>query len=53
MAQFLGKLKTDGRNRDLDGKPNREILDMDGNPVAGKRLSDFVCYTQDEQFDID
>ena len=53
MAQFLGKLKTDGRNRDLDGKPNGEILDLDGNPVAGKHLSDFVCYTQDEQFDID
>lgn len=53
MVQFLGGLKTDGRYRDYDGKPRGEILDIDGNPVAGKRLSDFVCYTQDEQFDID
>lgn len=53
MVHFLGGLKTDGRYRDLDGKPRGEILDLDGNPAAGKRLSDFICYTQDEQFDID
>ena len=53
MVHFLGGLKTDGRYRDLDGKPCGEILDLDGNPAAGKRLSDFICYTQDEQFDID
>ena len=53
MVQFLGRLKTDGRNRSFDGKPCGEIRDPDGNPVAGKCLSDFVCYTRDEQFDID
>ncbi len=53
MVQFLGGMKTDGRYRDLDGKPRGEILDLDGRSVSGKRLSDFICYTQDEQFDID
>ena len=53
MVRFLGKLKTDGRYRDFNGKPRGDILDLDGNPVAGKCLSDFICYTQDEQSDID
>lgn len=53
MASFLGSLKTNGKYKDYDGKPRGEILDLDGNPVAGKRLSDFVFYTKSEQFDIE
>ncbi len=53
MVKFLGKLKTDGRYRDFDGKPRGDILDLDGKLVAGKCLSDFACYTRTEQFDID
>lgn len=53
MVRFLSELKTDGRFKDYYGNPCGEILDIDGNPVAGKRLSDFVFYTQDEQFDIE
>ena len=53
MVLFLGNLKTDGRYRNYHGEVCGEILDLDGNPVAGKRLSDFVFYTQNEQFDID
>ena len=53
MVRFLSGLKTDGRYRGFDGKPRGDILDLDGNPVTGKCLSDFVCYTQDELFEID
>lgn len=53
MMHFLSKLKTDGQFKDYQGNPCGEILDIDGNPVAGKRLSDFVFYTKDEQFDIE
>ena len=53
MAEFLSKLKTDGVFKNYDGKPKGEILDIDGNPVKGKCLSDFVFYTHDEQFAID
>ena len=53
MVRFLSRLKTDGKYRDFEGEPRGDILDLDGNPVAGKCLSDFVCYTQDEQFEID
>ena len=53
MAEFLSKLKTDGVFKNYKGKPLGEILDVDGNPVKGKHLSDFVFFTHDEQFDID
>ena len=53
MAEFLSKLKTDGVSKNYDGKPWGEILDIDGNPVMGKYLPDFVFYTHEEQFDID
>ena len=53
MVQFLRELKTDGQFKDYYGNPCGEILDIDGNPVAGKRLSDFVFYTKDEQFNIE
>ena len=53
MAEFLSKLKTDGVFKKYDGTPLGEILDIDGNPVKGKHLSDFVFYTHDEQFAID
>ena len=53
MTEFLSKLKTNGVFKNHDGKPMGDILDIDGNPVIGKYLSDFVFYTRDEQFDID
>ena len=53
MVRFLGRLRTDGKYRGYDGKPCGEILDLDGNPAAGKRLSDFACYTQFERLEID
>ena len=53
MAEFLSKLKTDGVFKNYKGKPLGEILDVDGNPVKGKHLSDFVFFTHDEQFAID
>lgn len=52
-VQFLSKLKTDGQFKDYYGNPCGEIMDIDGNPAAGKRLFDFIFYTQDEQFDIE
>ena len=53
MTEFMSKLKTNGVFKNHDGKPMGDILDIDGNPVIGKYLSDFVFYTRDEQFDID
>ena len=53
MVQFLSKLKTNGQFKDFYGNPCGEILDINGDSVSGKRLSDFVFYTQDEQFDIE
>lgn len=53
MVKFLSNLRTDGQFRNFDGEPYAEILDIDGKPVIGKKLSEFVFYTQDEQFDID
>ena len=53
MVRFLGKLKTDGKYKDYDGVPRGDLLDLDGNTVAGKCLSDFLFYTYDEQSDID
>ena len=53
MVRFLSRLKTDGRYKDFDGKPRGDIMDLDGSSVAGKCLSDFACYTQDEQIEID
>ena len=53
MVVFLGNLKTDGIFKNNQGKRKAKILDIDSNPVKGKRLSDFVFYTQSEQFDIE
>lgn len=53
MKAFIEGLKTDGIFRNLSGEPNGKILDINGRPVAGKKLSDFIFYTDFEQFDID
>ncbi|MCR5653676.1 MAG: hypothetical protein K6F88_07720 [Ruminococcus sp.] len=53
MVQFLNKLKSNGKFKNYHGEIKGEILDINGNHVKGKHLSDFVFYTQDEQFDID
>ncbi|MBR2742145.1 MAG: hypothetical protein IKD89_00985 [Clostridia bacterium] len=52
MVRFLGGLKTGGKYKTYDGVPRGDILDTDGNPAGGRRLSDFVFYTQEEQFEI-
>lgn len=53
MRDWVNALKTTGMYLDMDGKPKGEILDVDGNRVAGKKLTDFVFYTDYEMFDID
>ena len=53
LADSSADKPTDGVFKNYDGKPKGEILDIDGNPVKGKYLSDFVFYTHDEQFVID
>ena len=53
MVRFLGRLKTNGKRKGFDGKVLGAILDIDGKPVAGKCLRDFVFYTWDEQLEID
>ena len=53
MIRFLGNLKSDGHYKDYNGKTIGNISDIDGNPVKGKRLSDFVLCTQSERFDIE
>ena len=52
MVRFLGQLKTNGICKDYDGKPSGKILDIEGKSVAGKRLSAFAFYTQNEQLEI-
>ena len=53
MVQFLSKLKSNGKYKDSRGTVKGEILDINGDPVAGKCLSDFILYTQTEQFEIE
>ena len=53
VKRFLGRMKTNGKYKFFDEEPRGEILDLDGRPVAGKRLSEFVFYTQSELFEID
>ncbi len=53
MVRFLSGLRTDGRYRDWEGKPKGVLLDLDGRPVAGKRLPEFALYTRSEQSDIE
>ena len=52
MVRFLGRLKTSGKRKGFDGKVKGAILDVDGKPVAGKCLRDFVFYAYEEQFEI-
>ena len=53
MVRFLKGLETSGHCVGPDGEDEGELTDVDGNPTAGKRLSDFVVYTRAEQFDIE
>lgn len=53
MKQMIENLRTSGIGKNFFDEPTAEFLDVDGNPVAGKRLADFVFYTSDEQFEID
>lgn len=52
MRQMIEGLRTSGIGKNHKGEPTTELLDIDGNPVAGNRLADFVFYTSDEQFEI-
>lgn len=52
LKTFIDSLITTGIAKYFDGKPCGAIYDLDGKPVAGKRLSKFVFYTPSEQFDI-
>ena len=53
MVSFLGNLKSDGYFKDYKGNPTSKIIDVDGNFVKGKLLSDFTFYAQSEQWDIE
>lgn len=53
MRQMIEELRTSGIGKNYQGEPTTELLDLDGNPTAGKRLADFVFYTSDEKFDIE
>jgi len=53
MKSFVEGLKTSGISRDFEGKPNGKILDIDGKPVKGKKLSEFTFYTIYEKYEID
>ena len=53
MAAFFKNLRTGGTLRNFDGKATGALLDIYGNPVAGKRLSDFLYRTELDQFKID
>ena len=53
MAAFFKNLRTGGTLRNFDGKAAGALLDIYGNPVAGKRLSDFLYRTELDQFKID
>lgn len=52
MAAFFKNLRTGGTLRNFDGKATGALLDIYGNPVAGKRLSDFLYRTELDQFKI-
>lgn len=52
MRRMIEGLKTSGIGKNHKGDPTAELKDIDGKPVTGKRLADFVFYTSDEQFDI-
>ena len=52
MTAFLSNLKSTGIFKTYGNDSSGEIQDIDGNPVKGKRLSDFIIYTQIEQVDI-
>lgn len=52
MKKFIEALRTNGTYRGFLGNRIGEILDLDGNPVKGKRLSDFEFRTPDEEWSI-
>lgn len=53
MTAFFKNLRTGGTLRDFNGEATGALLDIYGNPVAGKRLSDFLYRTELDQFEID
>ena len=53
MAAFFKNLRTGGTLRKFDGKATVALLGINGNPVAAKRLSDFLYRTVREQLKID
>lgn len=53
QSAFFKNLRTGGTLRNFDGKATGALLDIYGNPVAGKRLSDFLYRTELDQFKID
>lgn len=53
MAAFFKNLRTGGTLRNFDGKATGALLDIYGNPVAEKRLSDFLYRTELDQFKTD
>ena len=52
LMEFIQNLRSGGTMRKFDGAPAGPLLDLGGRPVAGKKLSDIVIYTQPEQFKL-
>lgn len=51
MINFISNLKTSGISKNyMTGLPKEYILDLQGKPVIGKKLSDFCFYDHLEQF---
>lgn len=53
MADFIGGLRAGGTQRRWNGEVIGPMLDLNGEPALGKRLSGLLYRTQSEEFEID
>ena len=53
MADFIGGLRTGGTRRKRDGEVVGPMLDLNGEPALGKRLSELLYRTWNEEVEID
>ena len=53
MADFVGSLRTSGQYSGWARGKEGAILDLEGNPVKGKKLSEFSFMTEWEKIDIE
>lgn len=53
MVDFIGGLRAGGTQRRWNGEVIGPMLDLNGEPALGKRLSGLLYRTQSEEFEID